>query len=153
MCIATIIDANGFGSFLNDANSALRSWISRRDGFLVYSIEGDYAKEIQKSRRMMDVITAYRRNNAAKLISSEEIKAADVTLPDNIIRSNDRHVLALAKASNALVLFSDDRNLQHDFRNSRLLPKVGRRSRSVYPVEQPRSRQLRFLGRLRCRDR
>lgn len=153
MCIATIIDANGFGSFLNDVNSALRSWISRRDGFLVYSIEGDYAKEIQKSRRMMDVITAYRRNNAVKLISSEEIKAADMTLPDNIIRSNDRHVLALAKASNALVLFSDDQDLQDDFRNSKLLPKIGGRSRSVYPVAQPRSRQLRFLGRRRCRDR
>lgn len=153
MCIATIIDANGFGSFLNEASSVLRSWISRRDGILVYSTEGDYAKEIQKSRRMMEVIATYRRNNAAKLISSGEIKAADATLPDSMIRSNDRHVLALAKAGKALVLFSDDQDLQNDFLNSKLLPRVGTRSRSVYPVAQPRRRQLQFLGRRRCRDR
>ena len=150
MCVVAIMDASVFGFFPGEQFSELRSWIDRGDGIVVYSASGQYAEELRRSGTMKEWLVRYRRSNAAKVVSADEIDAADEMLQNQNIRSNDRHILALARASNALVLASDDGDLQGDFRDTRLLPRIGRRQRSVYPMKQSPKKQRRFLHGRRC---
>ena len=94
-----------------------------------------------------------RSSGVAEIIRPDTIMAAAAELANRDIRSNDRHVLELAQASGALVLASDDRALQRDFRNVQVLTRAGRHNRAVYPSGQAGKRQRDFLAVRRCRNR
>ena len=155
MCIPTIIDASAFGAILDPrAGTELCSWIDRGHGRVVYSNDGGYWDELVKSGRMLELIEAYRRADRARLVDAASVRVAEESLMHVPTRSGakDRPVLALARASGALVLCSTDAALMDDFLDARLLPKVGRRKRSVYPIARSGATQRRFLGRRRCRQ-
>ena len=155
MCIATIIDASAFGAVLDpSAGTELRSWIDRGHGRVVYSNHGGYWDELVKSGRMLELIEAYRRADRARLVDAASVRVVEESLMHVATRSGakDKPVLALAKASDALVLCSTDGELTDDFLDAQLLPKVGRRKRSVYPIARSGVTQRRFLGRRRCRQ-
>jgi len=120
----------------------------------VYSATGGYWKELERSSRMLRLIADYRRADRARLLAASSLRTAEESLTDVATRSGmkDKPVLALAMASDALVLCSADDKLKEDFLDARLVPKVGRRKRSVYPMEQPGANRRRFLGRRRCRQ-
>ena len=156
MCIPTIIDASAFGAVLDPrAGTEFRSWIDRGHGRVVYSNHGDYWEELAKSRRMLRLIADYRRADRARLVNADSVQVAEASLRNATTRSGakDKPVLALAKASDALVLCSRDDGLKNDFRNVQLLPKVGRRKRSVYPIDQRGAVRRQFLEQRRCRQR
>lgn len=153
MCTAVIIDANEFGSFRQDRYSVLRKWIDEGDGRVMYCTVGQYGDELQRSRKIAAWMKERRDSGVAEIVSSERISAAAEELASREIRSDDRHVLELAQASRALVLASDDRALQTDFRDVQVLTRVGRRDRAVYPRGQARKRQRDFLAVRRCRNR
>lgn len=154
MCTAVVIDTNMFGTFLDHEKLLLR-WIDLGHGILKYTNDDSfgYGREVQKSSRMRDLMGEYRRANRAELVPFDAIKQAETTLTEERIRSDDKHILALAKACHALVLCSNDKDLQKDFLDTQLLPKVGKRSRAVYPDKGPRRLQRDFLDRRRCRKR
>lgn len=154
MCIPAIIDASALGTVLDPREGAeLRSWIQRGDGRVVYSNDGGYWNELKKSTRMFRLIEAYRRAGHARFVTADSIRAAEESLAHITTRSGtkDKPVLALAKVSDALVLCSDDSDLKDDFLDAGMLPKVGRRKRSVYPMDRPGADRRRFLARHRCR--
>lgn len=156
MCTAVVIDASVFGIVLDTSRSAeLRSWIERGNGIALYSAEGGYSHELGKSRRMLALMREYRRANRARLVASDSLKVAEESLRVVRTRSKakDKPILALAMAGEALVLCSEDNKLKRDFVDTRLLPTVGGRRRSVYPVEKPLPEQRRFLERHLCTKR
>ena len=58
----------------------------------------------------------------ARRVNDGEVDAATEALQRRgICRSDDEHVLALAQVSGARLLFSNDRDLQQDFRNRQII--------------------------------
>lgn len=104
---------------------------------------------------MLALMREYRRANRARLVASDSLKVAEESLRVVRTRSKakDKPILALARAGEALVLCSEDNKLKRDFVDTRLLPTVGGRRRSVYPVEKPRLEQRQFLERHLCTKR
>ena len=157
MCTATIVDTNALHKALvskkQDGDSTFRSWIKRRDGVLVYAPSGDYREELRKNLKVMALMESYRQKNHAKLISAAALSASKKQLQGRRIQSNDRHVLALALASDALVLCSDDKGLCADFNNTEVLPKIGRQARAIYPTKATKKKREEFLGKRKCSKR
>ena len=137
MCVKTIIDANMLGELRSDSIGAIRKWIERQDGTLVYPDSGQYHEELAKSPQALGWFERRRQQGSATLIRRDEMTVADRRLGNPRLRSNDRHVIVLALASDALVLCTNDGSLKEDFKNSDLLPRVGREARAVYPLPRP----------------
>ena len=139
MCVKTILDASAFRHFCahtrHSAGDQLRRWIDRGDGVIVYSTaHAKYAAELNSNTEVRDRLFNYVKNLQAIDIDLACIEAAKARIPDRPIRkSDDPHILALAMASEAVVLFSCDKRLRKDFANPAVLHKVGRQDRRSVP--------------------
>ena len=157
MCTAVIVDADVFHRVLpstkGDGDPVFLSWIRRRDGALVYAETGKFSDELKRNPRTLRLMQEYRSGQRASLIRADELKRAEAMLRRAEIRSNDMHVLQVALVSDALVLCSNDGRLRDDFRDADVLPKVGRRGRTLYPMSADRKSRRAFLGRRRCLSR
>jgi len=146
MCI--IIDANRLGEFLGEPVSAdaapIHRWLNRGRGTVVYSTEGEFHSEIGSSARTK--LAEYVRAGKAILVPSEHYREDVRTLQGLPIRSDDAHVLALARASGARLLYTADRNLAADFKDRRF---VNRPRGKVYT----RAANAALLTRTVCRGR
>ena len=124
MCI--IVDTNRLGAFLadppDDDSRPIHKWVERGAGSIVYSTGGRFAQEIQG--RAKTKLANYVRAGRAKLIpgslftdDARNLKArAD-------LRSDDPHVLALARAAGVRLLYTGDGDLISDFTNKRLIDR------------------------------
>ncbi|MDE0058363.1 MAG: hypothetical protein OXI22_09895 [Defluviicoccus sp.] len=123
MCI--IVDASVLGKFLAEPPGAdalpIHKWLTRRRGKLVYSTGGKFAEEIVGKAR--ERLLVYVRADMAvvearehELHEQEQALAAD-------IRSNDPHVLALARVSGARLLYTEDGDLMTDFKDKRFVDR------------------------------
>jgi len=122
MCV--IIDADLAGRVFATPRQAefvpLWHWVERKDGVIVYG--GKLAGELKKVGNAWRYL---RQLNAAGRAHHEP----DTTvLPEEehvaglgICRSDDPHVIALARITRARVLCSADRNLHADFTNPQLI--------------------------------
>lgn len=124
MCI--IVDANKLGKFLAeppDADAApVRRWLDRSSGsgVLVYSTGGKFAKEVSPKAR--DKLANYARAGKARLVPADRLAEEEERLQaSGRLRSDDAHVLALARQSRARVLFTADQDLIADFTDHRLI--------------------------------
>lgn len=139
MCVRTIVDASAFGHFCaptrNSAGDQLRRWIERGDGVIVYSAANNkYATELNKYTEARVQLRTYDERGRAIDIDPAHIEAAKDEIPDRAMRqSDDPHILALAVASKATVLFSCDHKLRKDFANSKVLRNVGLQHRRCVP--------------------
>ena len=164
MCVRTIVDASAFRHICeptrNSAGDQVRGWIDRGDGRIVYSIDSTrYAEELERNRVFRAILRRYVQRGLAMEIGTESVQAAVHEIPGHPIRqSDDPHVLALALASEATVLFSCDRPLQKDFANHRVLCNVGGHPRRSVPdvrIGLPRdtsraANRRKFLERRKC---
>lgn len=164
MCVKTIVDASAF-RHLRDATQKsaghqLRAWIERGPGLIVYSPRNtQYADELNKNNDVLKLIRDYNQRGLALDIQHEEVETALRGVPPRPIRrSNDAHILALAGATGATVLFSCDDDLRRDFADSSVLRKVGKRGRRSVPnvlIDNPgdtggaNERRV-FLARRKC---
>ena len=161
MCIRTIIDTNMFGELLSDPVRPLLRWIERKDGVLVYPDGGKYHDELrhqgfgihdidqpQRPREGRDheprrsgtirrLLRNYRQRGHVTRIRRSRVAVEDQHIAARDLRSDDPHIVALARASDALVLCTNDTDLKEDFTNSALLPRVGGEARAVYPLPRP----------------
>ena len=159
MCTVTIIDTNVLWKIAPASNKEQRrdielcSWISQGHATLVYSRRGKYFREISHSPRIGRLFNEYRRAQRAKLITESKLKIAEEKLRNTSIRSNDKHILELALASDALLLCSNDKKLKVDFVDHNLIPKVGGKSRVVYPIDESPETRKSFLQERRCPNR
>ena len=96
-------------------------WLSDGRGRLV--VGGQLLRELNDSgdfKRWLQ--TALRRNSALAFDDDQVDAETEAIRTRQICRSNDKHVLALARVSGARLLFTNDRVLQDDFRNRRIIP-------------------------------
>ncbi len=124
MCI--IVDANKMGIFLSDPMrdevEPIHKWLINGSGNLVYSTGGAFAKEVTGFAR--DKLASYVQAGRATLIPDAEFAEDERQLRnDPIVHSDDPHVLALAKASRARVLYTGDNKLIKDFKNKNIIDK------------------------------
>lgn len=160
MCTMVVIDTSVFSKILprnrEQSDSEVRAllpWIRGRHGIVAYEETSVYRDELRKNPRIWALFREYRRGQQAKLIGPPALEEAKERLQNATIRSDDRHILVLALASNALVLCSNDRDLRKDFLDIELLPKISRQPRAVYPIGQPRKEQNEFLNGRKCPHR
>lgn len=123
MCI--IIDANKLGSFLADPpdedSAPVRKWLDK-GGILVYSTGSIFAEEVRG--RAKRTLTDYVRAGQAKVIPKGQFMDDESSLSARRdLRSNDPHVLALARASGARLLYTGDNDLIADFKNKQFIDK------------------------------
>ena len=124
MCI--IVDANKLGEFLanppNDDAVPIREWLERHSGagVLVYSTGGKFDGEIGRKARTK--LADYARAGKARLVPTHRFSDdVDTLRTSGRLRSDDPHVLALARASGARLLYTGDRNLMADFKDKDLI--------------------------------
>ena len=124
MCI--IVDANKLGDFLaeppNEDSAPIHQWLNRQHGRgkIVYSTGGHFVREISGTRRTK--LAAYVRSGKAQLIPAERFADDEQALQaGGDMRSNDPHVLALARASGARLLYTADKKLMGDFKDKRFI--------------------------------
>ena len=124
MCI--IVDANRLGTFLadpaTDDAAPIRDWLDRRGGRLVYSTGGAFAREIGRLTRAK--LLSYARAGKAILVPPEEFADDEQALSEHAdLRSDDPHVLALARWTRVRLLYTGDANLITDFKNKKLVDR------------------------------
>ena len=150
MCTKTIIDASVFGKFDAPQMRPFWNWMNNGHGILIYTDGGKYDKELrERAPTAYRRLTAYRQSGQFRLVKWDQVREYELALNRSSLRSNDPHVIALARASDALVLCSCDGDLKRDFVNRALLPHVNRRQRAVYPSGD-RKKQREFLHRRKC---
>ena len=115
MCI--IVDANRLGALANpdDADAKpVRAWLNR-GGRIVYSTDGAFAREV--GRRARDMLLTYDRAGKATRVPAARFADDERSLrADANLRSDDPHVLALAKEARVRLLYTGDKNLMADFK-------------------------------------
>ena len=124
MCI--IIDANKMSVFLseppNEDVAPIHDWLSDKNkmGKIVYATGGKFDDEI--GRRARERLTVYYRSGRAIRIDADaqDFRRDESSLAPKI-RSDDPHVLALARASGARRLYTDDAKLMDDFTDKRFI--------------------------------
>ena len=123
MC--AIVDANVvsevFGSNLPPAGEKFFDWLNKGSGQLI--VGGKLLEELEKSSAEF-----IRWGQEAQLAGKMRIaNKSDVDArteqiqSEGAIRSDDPHVIALAQVSGARLLYSNDGNLQQDFKNKSLI--------------------------------
>ena len=123
MC--AIVDANVvsevFGSNLPPAGEKFFDWLNKGSGRLV--VGGKLLEELEQSS------ADFRRwgqeaqlAGKMRIVNKSEVDARTEQIQNKgTIRSNDPHVIALAQVSGARLLYSNDGNLQRDFKNKSLI--------------------------------
>jgi len=117
MCL--ILDANKYGDFMNKDNEDMkpvRMWIEGNGGKgkLVYSPTDKFEQELKCFRKMRDKLLYYQTRGKVKLVRKEKVEAEQAKLTG--LKSNDRHVIALARVAKVDLLVSNDRDLHEDFK-------------------------------------
>ena len=124
MC--AIIDANVrdqvFGESRPPAGEFLFNWLNSGKTGAKLVVGGELIRELSKSQAFNAWLQAALQFGRAQTIPDEKVEAATRELESQqICSSNDAHVVALAKVSGARLLFTNDRDLQRDFKNRQIL--------------------------------
>ena len=127
MCM--ILDKNRWGDFFKEKPDMvpIHNWLKKRNGKLVYSkqimTDGEEPKNLKRFiEGKIKRFTEGRRTGQIKRGQIKRIDSIKVTDAINNIKnkyklkSNDIHILGLAKASNTKLLCSNDKDLQKDFK-------------------------------------
>lgn len=119
MC--AIVDANRWHEVFSPkrtaAGAAFHKWLSSKRGFAV--LGGKLKREIASGMERMRQVQGLVHNGMV-------VQAPDAEVDDETERiersggfaSDDPHILALAKVSGARLLYTNDRDLQDDFKNA-----------------------------------
>ena len=110
-----------FGDRQTEAGRGFRNWLDRRGGLL--AVGGDLLDELTANGRFREWYARNVQSGLILQISRARIAPIQRRLEqDDQCRSNDKHVLALAIASGARLLFTNDNLLMNDFRNRNIVP-------------------------------
>ncbi|MGR3914868.1 MAG: type II toxin-antitoxin system VapC family toxin [Gammaproteobacteria bacterium] len=116
MCI--ILDASVFDAYCKGVRNMgpVRKWVEKDRGNIVYSPVDKIRKEWNRHDHMKDKIPLYRRLGVLQMVNAKEVLAQTKALRQSRkLRSDDPHIIALAKVGGATLLVSEDKKLWHDF--------------------------------------
>ena len=124
MCM--IVDASKLADFLADPirmdSEPIHNWLERGMGVLVYSTGGQYGVELNRTPKLKVKLADYARSGRARVIRPERFAADERALTRRSDRrSNDAHVLALARESGARLLYTGDDALMADFKDKNFI--------------------------------
>ena len=122
MC--AIVDANVafevFGRDRPPAGERFFDWLSSPRGQLV--VGGKLREELSQDRRFVQWLRSGLRNGRARSVTDEAVDDHVTELHrEGVCKSDDLHVLALALASGARLLYTNDTALIDDFRNREIV--------------------------------
>ena len=123
MC--AIVDANVrdevFGNALSDPGKLFLNWLRRPNGGTL-ALGGKLRQELAGLENFRKIYDHLRLSGRVVDIDDSLVNAATETLKTRqICRSDDAHVLALARVSGARLLYTNDRDLQRDFNNPQIV--------------------------------
>ena len=148
MC--AIIDTNvvheAFGNKTTPAGTQFRKWLISPRGMLV--VGGGHLRELTRNGNFRRWFREARRDSGlVRQVNQAHIDSSRNALTLNReVRSDDENVLALALASGARVLFTNDRDLQEDFGNTNIIPHP---AGQIYTTLVPDNGTFRQDGSLR----
>jgi hypothetical protein len=126
--VCVIIDANlAFRIFTSEPEADFRpvfDWLyaSDKDGCLVFG--GKLSEELANRKDSLRYLRAlFQAGRAFQIPHTIVQSGVQEQIRSGLCRSNDPHVVSLARVSGARILCSDDRNLWRDFRNPKLISK------------------------------
>lgn len=102
----------------------LRRWLEdpRKDGRLVFG--GKLSRELEKLGAARRYLRTLHQAGRATFFPDEKLKREETELSASpIVRSNDPHILALARVSGARTLCTNDNDLREDFKDRRIIGK------------------------------
>ena len=119
MCM--IVDANVLGMFLlqpkNRDTAPIHEWLQRGWGSIVCSNGGRFDTDIVPRNR--ERLAGLVRTGRARLAPWERVAPHESEFGS--IRSDDPHILALARAAGVRLLYTRDYGLRGDFRDETLI--------------------------------
>lgn len=123
MC--AIVDNNAanevFGRSPPEAGRHFRRWLGSRNGRLV--VGGRLLEELKGSSEFREWFQQNELSGRLLQVSVEEVGRQEERIKRSRLRtSDDEHVLALAIASGARLLYTNDNLLMNDFRNPNIVP-------------------------------
>ena len=95
----------------------IHDWLNKKNGKIAYINQGTFCRELNNSNITKKWVIGNRSRGKIKFIDSELYANAEKELQKHKVHSNDKHVLALAKAGNIKILCTDDRPLMDDFKD------------------------------------
>ena len=117
-----------------EAGRQFFNWLTSPRGQLV--VGGDLLHELRGNSAFLTWFRTAVNSARVTQVASDALAPHLDELARKACKSNDRHVLALAAASGARLLYTNDQALIDDFRNRAILPNPGKvyttgRSKSV----------------------
>ena len=149
MCV--VVDTNSRKRFMDGGNQSavpLREWLRDGKGKILHVEAGGWLKEHKTSSgEWKEQVREYGRVGILKTIPAEEFMAAVRALPEKTKSGEkDKHVLALALAGGARLLYSADDKLRDDFKavvdGGKIYPGAGGESDPNHPRTIRRCRKL-----------
>ena len=122
MCV--IVDASVAGRVFSVPHELdfvpLWRWLEKEDGKLVYG--GRLTEELDRLPKSKRLLAEMKRGGRALQFPRRDVDEEEQAVGRlRLCRSNDPHVIALARVSGARVLCTNDRTLESDFTNLRLV--------------------------------
>lgn len=114
------------------AGKLFLDWLDSGRGVLV--VGGHLRRELGEYRRFQLWLETAVQFGRARQIDDAQVDRETDEMGSQGIRSNDPHILALARISGARLLFTNDRDLQQDFGDSAILQ--GTRGRIYTTIER-----------------
>lgn len=153
MC--AIVDANVasevFGSSPQPAGEKFFVWLNKGSARLV--VGGKLLEELEvASPGFRDWASQVLRSGKMRIVNKSKVSARTERIEhESRHKSNDAHVLALAQVSGARLLYTNDEDLQKDFRNRSLIDnppgKIYSTDERRNPHKEFRSAHKKLLGR------
>lgn len=114
MC--AILDANTFHKFKDTSDEDMKpvwKWLENKRGKIIYANTKKFEEEWYRGG--MDLIRDQLMRSGQLKLVSQDIQEKESELND-LIRSDDPHIIALAVVGDVKILISDDRRLIQDFK-------------------------------------
>ena len=110
-----------FGENRSEAGKLFLDWLNDRNGKLV--IGGKLLRELGGYSNFVKWLQRALQSGIAIRISDSDVDAETERLESHFdCRSDDEHVLGLAVVSGARLLFTNDKDLQDDFKDRQIVP-------------------------------
>ena len=122
MTMCLIIDADSVAAVFADKTPEdyvpIIDWLTKKDGALV--IGGKLVKEYDKVEKAKRFVKSLMQAGRAKIYATELVDN-ETNAIRSFCKSNDSHIVALARISGARIVCSHDRALHKDFRSELLI--------------------------------
>ena len=131
-----------FGANPPKAARAFRRWIEK-DRRIRLVVGGHLKKELSGKQSVKEWLSEGESQGFVQLVDDKEVNTEAARLKNGALcESNDQHVIALARVSGARLLYTDDRTLERDFHNGRLISRPGG---TIYPKGNIKGGHRRWL--------